>query len=221
MEFTQYFRAYEELIKSIDKAFGKISSDFPEEVKCKAGCSDCCHALFDLTLIESLYINSKFNEKYKDMEREIIIDRANKADREIHRIKRQAFKDQKNGSSDIEIMGKMSMERVRCPLLNDDNKCALYDFRPINCRVYGVPTETSGASHICGRTGFVQGQPYPTIKMDKLYEYLYKISHEMVKNMDTKFTMMGDMLMPLSMTLVTVFNDDFLGIEEKKEEAEE
>lgn len=220
MDLSNYYRAYEELVTSIDKAFSQISTNFSKEVNCRPGCADCCYALFDITIVEAMYINKKFKETYKDFEREEILDRANKADREIHRIKRQAFKDQKNGANDVEIIGKMAMERVKCPLLKDDNQCALYDFRPINCRVYGVPTETGGMSHICGRTAFEQGMSYPTIKMDKLYEYLYKISGEMVKSMNTRFTEMGTMLMPVSMALATNFDDDFLGIGAKNQEAQ-
>lgn len=222
MDFTKYFKAYEELANSVNKAFIQIANEFPEEVKCKPGCCDCCYALFDLTLVEAVYISKKFRETYTDdLKRHEILERAAKADREIHRLKKKAFDEQKNGATDIEIIGKMAMERVRCPLLNDDNKCELYDFRPLNCRVYGVPTETGGTSHICGRTGFVQGEKYPTIKMDKLYEYLYKISNEMVKNMNTKYTRMGDMLMPVSMALVNEFDDNYLGIGDNKENTEE
>ncbi|MDY0131730.1 MAG: YkgJ family cysteine cluster protein [Desulforegulaceae bacterium] len=218
MDFTKYFKAYEELAKSVDKAFKKVADDFPKEVNCKPGCSDCCYALFDLTLIESLYINKKFREIYTDdVKRHEIINRAVKADREIHRLKKKAFDEQKQGVSDIEIIGMMAMERVRCPLLNENNQCDLYDFRPLNCRAYGVPTETGGTSHICGRTGFVQGEKYPAIKMDKLYEFLYQISNELVKNMNTKFTRMGDMLIPLSMAIMTDFDDNYLGIEDSKE----
>jgi Fe-S-cluster containining protein len=222
LDFTKYFKAYEELANSVNKAFIQIANEFPEEVKCKPGCCDCCYALFDLTLVEAVYISKKFRETYTDdLKRHEILERAAKADREIHRLKKKAFDEQKNGATDIEIIGKMAMERVRCPLLNDDNKCELYDFRPLNCRVYGVPTETGGTSHICGRTGFVQGEKYPTIKMDKLYEYLYKISNEMVKNMNTKYTRMGDMLMPVSMALVNEFDDNYLGIGDNKENTEE
>ena len=223
MDLKPYFKAYEELAKSVEKAFGQIAADYPKEVNCRPGCADCCYALFDVTLIEAVYISKKFREKFSGIERENILDRANKADREIHRIKRQAAKEQNKGESEIDIIGKMAMERVKCPLLNDENKCELYEYRPLNCRVYGVPTETAGASHICGRTGFVQGEKYPTIKMDKLYGYLYKISNDFVGSLNTKYTKMGDMLMPVSMALITDFDEDYLGIEknedsEKKEE---
>ena len=215
MNFSQHFKAYEELVQSVDKIFNQVSNEFTAEVKCKKGCSDCCHAIFDITLIEALYLNYKFNEKYEGAERELILERANKADRAIHKLKKEAFKEQKKGVDDLDIIANMSMERVRCPLLDDSNKCSFYKYRPLNCRIYGIPTETGGASHICGRTGFIQGEKYPTIKIDKIYGYLYEISHDLTEKINTKFNRIGDMLMPVSMALLTTFNEDFLGIENK------
>ena len=56
-DFTPYFKRYESLLELADQAFQRVSKEYPESVKCRSGCSDCCHALFDLTLIEALYIN--------------------------------------------------------------------------------------------------------------------------------------------------------------------
>ncbi len=216
MEIEKYFKAYESLAESIEKAFKQISDSFPKEVRCRPGCSDCCYALFDITLVEAIYINKKFREKYSDEEREKILKEAEKADREIHVLKRKAFKEQKKGTPEVEIIGQMAMAKVKCPLLNESRQCRLYEFRPLNCRVYGVPTQTGNSSHICGRTGFEQGKQYPTIKMDNLYEYLYKISNDFVDSLNTSFVEMGSLLMPLSMALMTDFNEDFLGIKDKE-----
>ena len=56
------FLAYEKLVAQTDTLFGRVRDQFPAEVGCKAGCSDCCHAMFDLSLVEAMYINRKFNE---------------------------------------------------------------------------------------------------------------------------------------------------------------
>ena len=40
--------------------FAKVKEQFPDAVKCREGCADCCHALFDITLIEALYVNTRF-----------------------------------------------------------------------------------------------------------------------------------------------------------------
>lgn len=61
IDFTPFFKKYEELSKKADSAFNRVSNEYQECVRCKVGCSDCCHALFDLTLIEAIYINHQFN----------------------------------------------------------------------------------------------------------------------------------------------------------------
>ena len=92
IDFDPFFKQYEELVRAADDVFQRVSKEYPECVKCKIKCSDCCHALFDLTLIEAIYINHKFKEKIKDNAKEVIITRANDIDREIYKIKRQAYK---------------------------------------------------------------------------------------------------------------------------------
>ena len=57
---------YEALVKQVDEVFEKVRSDYPDCVKCKLECADCCHALFDLSLVEALYVNLKFLETLGD-----------------------------------------------------------------------------------------------------------------------------------------------------------
>ncbi len=88
----------------------------------------------------------------------------------------------------------------------------MYEYRPITCRVYGIPTSTAGASHICGRTNFVQGKAYPTLNMDKIYTQLQLFSAELVKDIKSTNIRMHELLIPVSMAMVTLFNDEFLGV---------
>jgi hypothetical protein len=88
----------------------------------------------------------------------------------------------------------------------------MYESRPITCRVYGIPTSTAGTSHICGRTNFKQGEPYPTLNMDKIYTQLQLLSAQLVKDIRSKNIRMHEMLIPVSMALVTDFNEDYLGV---------
>ena len=81
-DFTSYFKKYEELVSKADDAFERVKQAYAECVKCEEKCTDCCYALFDLTLIEALYINYKFNEKIKGSEKEAaLLEKANQADR--------------------------------------------------------------------------------------------------------------------------------------------
>ena len=68
-DFTPYFKKYEALVSKSDEAFERVRKAYAECVKCEEKCADCCYALFDLTLVEALYINYKFNEQLKGSER--------------------------------------------------------------------------------------------------------------------------------------------------------
>ena len=212
--FEPFFKKYEELVKTADDVFERVSKEHSECVRCKIECSDCCHAMFDLTLIEAMYINHKFKEKIEGNAREVIINKANDIDRQIHKIKRKAFKELEAGSSEDEILAKLAGERVRCPLLNSKDSCDLYEYRPITCRFYGIPTAIGGVGHTCGKSGFIEGEKYPTVNLDIIHGRLQQISAEFVKEIRTEYIKLVDMLVPLSMALLSVYDEEYLGIKE-------
>ena len=212
IDFTPFFKQYEEVLAMADKVFERVKSEHSECVKCKTTCSDCCNALFDLYLIEALYINDKFNKKFKDGERERIVEKSNTADRTIHKLKRKAYKDLESGKDENEILSKMAEERVRCPLLNDDDMCDLYEYRPITCRLYGIPISIGGASHTCGLSAFAEGKQYPTVNLEKIQNKLYEISVDLVKEIKSRHVKLADVLVPLSMALLTIYDEEYLGI---------
>ena len=212
MDLDKHFVKYEAVVNMVDQVFDRVKKEFPKEVFCREKCSDCCYAIFDLTLIEALYLNHKFNEKFSGKEKADLIAIADKTDRALAKMKRDAYKKVKDGADQLEIVGRMSQERVRCPLLGENDLCLMYEQRPITCRVYGIPTSTAGASHICGRTNFVQGKAYPTLNMDKIYTQLQLLSAELVKDIKSTNIRMHELLIPVSMAMVTLFNDEFLGV---------
>jgi hypothetical protein len=59
MEFSSFFEKYKKIVAAADKVFEQIKKEHPDCVKCKIECSDCCHALFDISLVEALYISQK------------------------------------------------------------------------------------------------------------------------------------------------------------------
>ncbi len=212
LELKEHFVKYEALVQIVDAVFDRVKNEFPKEVFCREKCSDCCYAIFDLTLIEALYLKDQFAKKFSGSEKSSILEVADKTDRVLTKMKRKAYKDAKNGEDQLEIIAKMSQERVRCPLLGEDNLCSMYDKRPITCRIYGIPTSTEGVSHICGRTNFNQGDAYPTLNMDKIYTQLQLLSAQLVKDINSEKIKMHEILIPVSMTLMTNFDEDYLGV---------
>jgi Fe-S-cluster containining protein len=213
-DFTPYFRKYEELVAAADKAFERVSNAFEECVKCKPSCSDCCFALFDLTLIEALYINHKFNRLVKGSERAELLEKANRADRRIHRLKRRAFKSLQEGKDEAQVLAELSLERVRCPLLNEKDLCEMYDFRPITCRVYGIPFAIGDSGHTCGLSGFEPGNEYPTVNLSNITARLQEISAELLRDLKSRNIRLADLLVPLSMALITDYDDAYMGVGE-------
>ena len=55
----------------------------------------------------------------------------------------------------------LARERIRCPLLDKNQDCILYPYRPITCRVYGIPTGIHGTARVCGKAGFIKDKDYP------------------------------------------------------------
>lgn len=212
-DMTSFFARYEAFAREADALFERIREQHPELVVCREQCSACCHALFDLSLVEALYLNKAFFERVPEgAARAVILEAADTADRKTARLKRKAFKDSQAGRDSNEILTELAAEAVRCPLLDKEDRCLLYEVRPITCRLYGVPTAIGGKAHTCGKTGFVQGNPYPTVALDKIQRRLALLSEELAAASGTAYTRLASMYVPVSTALLTVYDAAYLGI---------
>ena len=205
VDLKPYFNKYEALVAQADGAFERVKNAYTDCVKCEEKCADCCFALFDLTLIEALYIHHKFNEKYQGSEKVELLEKSNRADRQIYKIKRKAYAELQTGKNEGEILAAMALERIRCPLLNEKELCDLYEYRPITCRFYGIPTAIGGAGHTCGKSGFKQGEKYPTVNLDAVHSQLQQISAELLRDIQSKNIKLADLLVPLSSAVIIGF----------------
>jgi Fe-S-cluster containining protein len=213
-DFTPYFEKYEKLVVASDAAFDRVKQAHAECVQCKEGCADCCHALFDLTLIEALYLNHRFKQKFQGTPKADLEEKANRSERQLVKIKRKAHQDLMAGKTETEILTDLARERVRCPLLNTQDLCDLYDHRPLTCRFYGIPTAIGGEGHTCGLSGFKEGEKYPTVNLDAIHARLQEISAELVRDLQSRFVKLADILVPLSTALITDYDDIYFGLKE-------
>ncbi len=214
IDITPFFERYEAIAARVDAAFQRVADAHPDLVVCKPGCADCCHALFDLPLIEALYLNRKFNEAFSETRRGELLEKANQADRKIYKLKKAAFQATQDGKNDQAVLEDLARERIRCPLLNEALQCDLYAHRPLACRIDGVPLAVAGAGRTCGLSGFAPGQSYPTINMDAIHDQLMRLSSELVRTIESKYAMLSDVLVPVSMALLTSYDAAYLGVGE-------
>lgn len=155
------FRELEELYSFTDRTVKEIQRRYKKEFLCKKGCTHCCYAVFDVSLIEALYLRSHFESLDRKQRRTILV-RAKKAIKSWDQL--------------ILTGTDISVARIRCPLLTDKGECACYAARPINCRTYGIPTVIGNKGHVCGFSGFVKGEKYITLNLEPLQRKLYEFS---------------------------------------------
>ncbi|MCR4665980.1 MAG: YkgJ family cysteine cluster protein [Desulfovibrio sp.] len=217
-DLTPIFSRYEALRQEVDALFQTVTRQFPECVHCQKGCNDCCSALFDLSFVEAMYINKAFEKAFDyGKERSDILTRASDVDRKLTRLKRELFKLEKNGTPEEEIMRKAAEARMPCPLLGNEGTCLLYEARPITCRIYGIPTAIAAESHVCGLSDFSPHATYPTVKMDKIQARLEAMSADIASLTGSRFTL-DQVYVPLSMALLTRYDEQYLGISPAKED---
>lgn len=201
MNFDQLFQRYESLVAKVNHAFQKMQKDYGEYIKCKIHCSDCCHAIFGLFLIEAAYLQRHFKELSIKEKRAALL-RGEKSDKEQRELEKKI----KTYANDPQMASySLSKERILCPLLNENQECILYVYRPIICRVYGIPLVIKGKAHVCWNAGFKKGEPYPTFNLDEVHRELYLLSRELLGRAGRKDLERASLLISMSKAIKTPF----------------
>ena len=210
LDFSKIFEKYEALVAQADTVFTGMQEAHPDCVRCKIHCCDCCYAVFDLTLIESVYVNYHLDKSLTRRERRPILRRVEKADRKFYQIKQKLQKMYvREGKTPEEIFFRLAQEKVACPLLNDRKLCDLYSRRPITCRVYGIPTSIGGKVHICGESGFKEGTAYPTVNLDNMNDRLIELSKDLLTEIGSKSANMHMSVVPVSTALMSTYDEEY------------
>jgi Fe-S-cluster containining protein len=176
MKISPFLRSYELMVDQADRAFQKMKEDHGSSMACELHCSECCHAVFGLFLIESANLKKYFDQLDAQKKKDVFL-RCNETERGLKRLEKKLELHGEDPEMQTSILAR---ERIRCPLLDDSNECVLYDHRPITCRVYGIPTKIQGKVRVCGKTKFDKGVSYPIFDLDGVYSYLYALSKELL-----------------------------------------
>jgi Fe-S-cluster containining protein len=206
------FDAYRQLAVRADELFARVRAQFPAEVVCSPGCSDCCHAVFDLSLVEAMALNRAFHARFGfGPERSAVLAEAGRADRLAVRLKRGYYRRVRQGEPEERIMQDAARARIRCPLLGEEENCLLYENRPITCRLYGVPVSVKGRGRVCGKSRFLAGTSYPTVALDAIQDRLADLSRRLADALGTRLRELHTVYIPVSMSLLARYDDAYLG----------
>ena len=97
-------------------------------------------------------------------------------------------------------------------MLGPDDRCVLYEQRPVTCRLYGVPTAIHGKAHVCGKCGFARGGAYPTVALDRIQDKLAELSRRLAAAVGSRYRELHTVYVPVSMALLTKYDDAYLGV---------
>ncbi len=206
------FSEYATIARKADLVFKSLQEKYPMSVKCRVRCCDCCHAVFGVFPIEAAHISYHFNRLERKTRRDALR-RAEKAEAEMLKAKDKLKVFEDDPKMKVYGLGK---QRVRCPLLQDTEECALYENRPIICRVYGVPyTLMKGekeVSYVCGLSNFEAKASYQAVKLDKIYHELVRISGNLLTEAGfLNPAAKADLMLPLARVLRMPFEEIMKG----------
>lgn len=199
MKPIQLFRDYEFLVDKAEKAFQDVAGEYGASIRCERGCIDCCHAVFGLFHIEAAYIQSQF-AALPNAVRVNALKKSREAEKKLEAISRRFEEESGDPQKHVQVL---AMERVHCPLLDDNGDCILYAHRPITCRVYGIPTYVQGKARVCGKANFNKGKKYPVFDLDGTYRQLYRLSKELLRDSGCGDLERASLLISVAKTLAT------------------
>ncbi len=197
------FRSYEYLVDKADAAFQRMEKEHAACIKCERHCSDCCHAVFGLFIIEATYLKQQFDQLGREEIKAALL-RCNKAESDLRRLEKMLQTHEEDPDMQAYTMAR---ERVRCPLLDEKDDCILYARRPITCRVYGIPTRIQGKARVCGKAQFRAGENYPVFDLDGIYRDLYVLSKEFLEGREKGDSEKAPLLISVAKVISTPGDD--------------
>jgi Fe-S-cluster containining protein len=132
--------SYRDLLAEVDRWFASCLSRFPDDIACGRGCSSCCRGLFDITLLDAHFLRRGFDQLPEEIRR-AVFDRAGKCLSTVREIWPEfAPPFILNNHPEEEWRQIMpEVDTTPCVLLGSDGLCLIYDYRPLTCRLHGLP----------------------------------------------------------------------------------
>jgi Fe-S-cluster containining protein len=135
---------YRQVLERLDRWFEETARRHPGVIPCRAGCSACCHGPFDISAADALLLREGL-ATLAPGERETVRVRA---ERLLARMREQA--PAWGPPWDLAELGEErfdgiveSLAEEPCPLLDDQGACRIYPWRPLVCRLIGLPMMTA------------------------------------------------------------------------------
>lgn len=130
-----------------DDWFARARASLPGALPCRQGCCRCCHGPFGITRLDVAEIQRGLATLDLPA-REDIRRRALRQAREIEsafpQLTRSVWLDEWPDAALDDLARRF--RDLPCPALQEDGSCRVYRFRPVTCRLMGIPVESDQIS---------------------------------------------------------------------------
>ena len=145
---------YQQFVKVVGREFRRNRRLHGGKIRCKQGCTDCCHQVFPITEVEAAEISRGITTLDPQLRARLVENAGAYLPRRAEIFNRHGY---------IRAWGHLPKPEMRlaCPALIN-GECAIYEQRPIHCRKVGMPLhhpERSGRIFAC-ELNFRPGESY-------------------------------------------------------------
>ncbi|MCM2357392.1 MAG: YkgJ family cysteine cluster protein [Geobacteraceae bacterium] len=139
-DLEKILRGYGLLLAEVDAWFARCLAAQPRAIACGAGCSECCRGLFDITLLDACYLKYGFDRldaRVQAAVRAKAVARLQGLQALWPDLREPYILNFRPEEEWEELMPED--DETPCPLVDNEGRCLLYNFRPMTCRLNGIP----------------------------------------------------------------------------------
>lgn len=139
-QMKSILKKYGDLLASVDRWFAECTAGRGADIACGRGCAECCRGIFDITLLDAWYLRTGFDKLDAPLKAAV----QKRAGERLVAL-RSAWPEftapyilnYRPEEEWEELMP--DDDETPCPLLADNGTCLVYDYRPMTCRLHGLP----------------------------------------------------------------------------------
>lgn len=136
---TSILADYRSLLGEVDDWFNTCLEVGGSKLACRVGCSHCCRALFDITLLDAWLLKDAFTRLPQSVQQKVLTKCRSRLAQLQHRWPQLQQPYLLNTLPEEEWTAMPEEDATRCPLLDQQGRCLVYASRPLVCRLHGLP----------------------------------------------------------------------------------
>lgn len=136
---NELLQRYHALLGTLDLWFATKQAQLPNAIVCGDGCSGCCRGLFDISLLDARLLRVGFDQ-LPAVIRAAVVAKAEARRAELQERWPDFTSPYLLNHMDDDVWTEMPEDDLTpCLLLDPAGRCLVYEYRPMTCRLHGLP----------------------------------------------------------------------------------